>query len=74
MTNKQHKSDFIHEAGTDERYLNMNLAQQNIADALTQILYDVQYAPLGQRAAARRDGAVTILDVIEKAYKQHNNS
>lgn len=54
-----------------KEYEEATLAEKQVLEALSDILFDVQYANTGSRAAARRDAALTILRVIKEAYALH---
>lgn len=45
--------------------------EQWILDALADMLLDVQYAKLGNKAEARRETAFKILEAIKEASKQY---
>ena len=56
-----------------KEYQKATKAEKDILDSLIDILYDVQYAKTGRKAAKRREAALTIAYVVKHAYKLHQS-
>jgi hypothetical protein len=54
-----------------KEYKEASIAEKQMLDALSDILYEVQYAEMGLKTAARRNAALSIVKSIKTAYKLH---
>lgn len=52
-----------------DEYKELTEHEQGLLDTLAEILFEVQYAKMGEKTQARRDAALTILKAFEKACK-----